>query len=72
MINVEFSVFYKNGHEDVIKQQATEEQYEEVINTFTESFKEDCPAIITFGNGEDEGYFIRLSDVSRVKIRILE
>ena len=72
MINAEFTVLYKNGREDVIKQQATEEQYEDVIETFGESFKEDCPAIITFGNGEDEGYFIRLSDVVRVKVRILE
>ena len=72
MINVEFSILYKNGHEDVIKQQATDEQYEGVTNTITEGFTEDQLAMITFGNGEDNGYFIRLSDVSRVKVRILD
>ena len=72
MLNVKFFILYKNGTEDIVKQQATEEEYNGVVKTFNDSFTEDCPAILTFGNGKDEGYFIRLSDVSRIKVEILD
>lgn len=69
---ITFSFLYKNGHEDIYRQEVTQENAEELkqlIKEVRESMKEDAPAILTLGNGVDDGMFIRLQDVCRVKMK---
>ena len=69
---ITFSFLYKNGHEDIYRQEVTQENAEELkqlIKEVRESMKEDAPAILTLGTGVDDGMFIRLQDVCRVKMK---
>lgn len=69
---ITFSFLYKNGHEDVYRQEVTQENAEELkqlIKKVQESMKEDVPAILTLGNGVDDGMFVRLQDVCRVMMK---
>lgn len=69
---ITFSFLYKNGHEDVYRQEVTQENAEELkrlIKNIQESMKVDAPATLTLGNGVDDGMFVRLQDVCRVMMK---
>lgn len=69
-MKVTFEILYKSGHIDVIEQEITDENIkglEEVEKSIDVSMKGEGDGFITLGDGETEGYKIRLSDISRVK-----
>ena len=70
-----YEILYKNGKEDKITQEITEEtnpHLHEINNTFEEAMREDLPAVVTFGDGASGGHYIRVSDISRVKLSVQE
>lgn len=67
---VVYKILYKNGKEDVIKQSVSEDSADdlaEVNRIINLSMKEGVNAVITFGDGVSQGYFIRVSDITRVE-----
>ena len=71
MIKARFLVLYKSGHEDVIEQEATEEDFEQIVSFIRRGLKDEMNGLLTFGDQAEQGHFIRLSDVSRVKMEIV-
>ena len=73
-MKVKFNILYKTGHQDEIIQEVTEENeasIERLVETIQTGFKENMNGAITFGDGLTGGYFIRLADVSRIKVGII-
>lgn len=75
-MNVLYHVLYRNGHEDVIPQRFVSDEAQEIgvqINELIqESFREGYDGNLSLGDGETEGSFIRLCDVIRVRVEIVE
>lgn len=71
-IKVVYKVLFKNGIEDVIEQVASEEDITGINALIIESFQENQSGVVTFGDGTKEGSFIRIDDVSRVTLEVLE
>ncbi|MFT4415296.1 hypothetical protein ACLM5H_15655 [Fredinandcohnia humi] len=72
---MKYEFLYKNGHEDVINLEVTEDNVEKIesINKIIQlSMEGDVEGYITLGNGETEGHTIRVSDISRVKVTCSE
>lgn len=73
-MKVKFSILYKTGHQDEIIQEVTEENEVSIgrlVEIVQDGFKENMNGVITFGDGLTGGYFIRLADVSRIKVDII-
>jgi len=71
-MKVKYEILYKSGHVDVIEQEVSEEEVRGINETIVEGFQEEADGILTFGDGERKGYFVRLSAVERVSIEIIE
>ena len=72
-ITFTYEILYKNGHEDEITVDLTEENKDEIsqVNEIIQNtFKSDRSGYITLGDGVIKGCTIRLSDVSRVLITV--
>jgi soluble P-type ATPase len=67
-MKAKYKILYKNGIEDEVVQEATEEEIKHLNETIYEALQNDVEGVITLGDGKNQGYFIRLSDVSRVMI----
>ena len=74
-MKLECLILYRNGHEDCLEVEVTEDNaktLEEFSEAIQEGFTEDVSGILTLGDKSSQGTFIRLSDVVRVSIRVLE
>lgn len=71
-MKVKFSFLYKNGKEDVVDQEGTEGEIASVVNAVEQGFREDFAGVITVGNGTVSGKFIRLSDITRLDMKLIE
>jgi len=68
-----YNILYKNGHEDVIEQEITEDNASSlkyVNDVILESMNEDASGVITIGGSKSNVSFIRLSEVIRVSVKI--
>lgn len=65
-------ILYKSGHEDIIGQKASEEEIRGLNELITEGFRTGEDGFLTFGDGEREGWMVRLSAVERVSIEIID
>jgi hypothetical protein len=65
---VTYKILYKNGIEDKIIQEINEEQISNVNNVVYSTFNEGRNGVLTFGDGDKEGYIIRIDDISRINI----
>jgi NurA-like 5'-3' nuclease len=70
-VKVKYKILYKNGFEDGIIQEESEEVLKVINDNIYQGLSEDVEGVLTFGDSKNTGYFIRLSDVSRVIIEIL-
>jgi hypothetical protein len=71
-MQIKFKILYKNGFEDEIIQEFESEEEAKTFNQAIEkSFGDELDGIFTLGDSVSEGYYIRLSDVSRVKVQLL-
>jgi hypothetical protein len=70
-VKAKYKILYKNGVQDEMVQEATEVELSEINKTVLEAFSGDREGFLTFGDGMKEGRFIRLSDVSRVSIEVI-
>lgn len=70
-IKARFTILYKSGHEDVIEQVATVEEIDKTNSETLRAFREDQIGALTFGDGKETGYFIRVEDVARLKFELL-
>lgn len=74
-MKLEYRILYRNGHNDCIYVEATEDNVkslEEFSEAIRDGFTEDVSGILTLGDKSSQGTFIRLSDVVRVSIRVVE
>lgn len=74
-MKLEYRILYRNGHEDCVYVEATEDNakpLEEFSEAIQEGFKKDVSGILTLGDESTHGSCIRLSDVVRVSIRVVE
>jgi hypothetical protein len=70
-VKVKYKILYKNGFEDGIIQEESEEVLKVINDMIYQAFSEEVGGIFTLGDSKSTGYLIRLSDVSRVIIEIL-
>ena len=74
-MRLEYRILYRNGHNDCIYVEATEDNIkslEDFSEAIRDGFKKDVSGILTLGDESMYGSFIRLSDVVRVSIRVME
>lgn len=74
-MELECRILYRNGHEDCVYVEVTEDNakpLEEFSEVIREGFTEDVSGILTLGDKSSYGTYIRLSDVVRVSIWVLE
>lgn len=70
-----YKILYKNGHEEELTQEITEENkqmVEKISENLHDSMKDDASGVMTLGDGETSGTFLRLSEVVRVSVKIKE
>lgn len=71
---LEYNILYKNGMEDDIQLEVTEENKEghiKVRKTVEKCMREGADGVITLGDGKDGGsLIIRVSDISRIKLEL--
>lgn len=70
-MKMKYKFLYKNGHEDEVIQEATEQEFEKMNNLITTSFFHGREGYLSVGDGDKKGSFIRLSDISRVEVESL-
>ena len=71
-MKITYLVMYKNGKEDTFEQVVTDENQAgvlEINKAIREGLKENRDGLLSFGDGEKEGSFVRLSDVVRVSMK---
>lgn len=68
-MKVKYKILYKSGAEDEIIQEASENVLQEVNDLIIECFKNGADGYLALSNGEEEGFMICLSDVSRVSVK---
>lgn len=66
-----FDILYKNGHSEVIVQEAEEEVLTQILSLIDNSFFHDTSGIVRFSDGK-ETYVVRINDVCRVKYEVIE
>lgn len=71
-MKIKYNILYRSGQKDEIIQEGTQEKIQEINDAVFQAFEHDLCGVITFGDEETKGYFIRVSDVSRMSIKILE
>lgn len=74
-MKMKFSLLYKNGFEEDHTLNVSEEnarKIESIIQVVEQSFLEDIPAHITLGDGESLGVHVRVSDLSRLKMTVVD
>lgn len=65
---VKYKILYKNGFEDKIIQEADAEKIKLVNSLIHNGFQNSETGVLTFGDGLNEGYIIRIDDISRIQI----
>lgn len=71
-MQIKFKILYKNGIEDEIIQEFESEEEAKIFNQAIEkSFGDELDRVFTLGDSVSKGYYIRLSDVSRVTVQLL-
>lgn len=65
---VKYKILYRNGFQEEIIQDANEEEIKAVNNIIYNSFYEGNSGVLSFGMGSNEGYIIRIEDISRISI----
>ncbi|MBD8013869.1 hypothetical protein [Planococcus wigleyi] len=68
---MKYKLLYKSGVKEEFTQEGSRESLAGVHNIFYEAFAKDLNAVVTFGDGEDSGRYIRVSDVSQFEMEIL-
>ena len=71
-VKVRFTLLYKSGHIERIQQLATAQEVLNVNQAIATTFKNDKSGLLTLGDHEDNGVFVRMSDLSMVRVEILE
>ena len=69
---MKYKLLYKNGIKEEFTQEASVGSFAEVHSIFHEAFANGLNAVVTFGDGEDIGRYIRVSDVSQLEMEILD
>jgi hypothetical protein len=71
-MKVRYDLLYKNGVKEEVIQEGTKEEHMEIIQTINDAFLNDLHAVLTFGDGEKVGRYVRVSDLSQVQNEILD
>jgi hypothetical protein len=67
---VNFVFLYDNGVEEIVVQECTFPQFDEVVSVINESMEQGLNAVIRL-NGPNESYFVSMAKVTRVKFVIV-
>lgn len=70
-MKVKYKILYKNGFEEEITQEGSDEELAEMNKVMYEAIEKDLVGVISLGNGENEGNFIRLEDVTRINMQVI-
>ena len=75
-MKAEFKILYKNGHEDTVVVDITDSETAlgvvEVRESVNMAMREDISAVVEIGDGDTNGSIIRVSDVSRFGMTMME
>lgn len=72
---LKFYILYKNGMQDVIEQAISEsnaKEFAKVLSVIETSMRENVDAVITLGDENSKGSYIRLSEVIRLTTEKVE
>lgn len=72
MMIMKYKFLFNNGIKEEFTQEGTEKEMSEVHQVIYESFANGVNAVVTFGDGENSGRFIRLSDVSQFEMQLID
>ncbi|WP_313430057.1 hypothetical protein [Siminovitchia terrae] len=74
-MEVIYEILYKNGKEDVITQRFDEDDIIDIKETnefIKKCIRDEGIGVLTIGDGKATENMVRMTDVSRVKVRIQE
>ena len=69
---MKYKILFKSGIQEEFTQEGELEELSAVHKTVYESLVDDAAAVVTFGDGEKVGRFIRVSDISQFEMEVVE
>lgn len=71
-MKIQYYILFKNGvKEKIIVQNASEEEIENFNHNVKEGFTNNASGALTLGDGKIEVFFVRLDDVSKISMKII-
>ncbi|MGG3986975.1 hypothetical protein [Bacillus smithii] len=71
-MKIQCDILFKNGvKEKIIVHNASEEEIEDFNRNVKEGFTNNTSGVLTLGDGKIETIFVRLDDVSRISMKII-